>query len=481
MVRDAARAPLCAIAATTAAIGLALLALASPAPAVAAPPLDVGFLDGNYTGAGPERETAFDRTVRAGAGIVRIQIGWVAPNDPERPAGFDARNPGDEAYDFRTADGAVRAAARRGLRVMASFTGAPRWAEGARRPPDAEPGSWRPEPRALEDYGVALARRYSGSFPDPQDPARTLPKVAAFQVWNEPNLDKYLTPQWSAGRPEAPSRYRRMLNAFTRGVRSTGSDALIVTAGTAPFGDPLPGGRRLMPARFVRGLLCLRDGAGGTRPSRCTDPPRFDVLAHHPYSVGSPRRSALNRDDVSIPDLGRLTRLVRLAERTGRAPGRRSHRIWVTEVSYDSSPPDPDGVPLATHARWAALTLSELRRQGVDTVFWYGVTDQRPLPSYGETSQSGVFFADGRPKPALRALRFPLVAERRAGGSLRVWGRAPAGGTLVIERRLSRGWVRVRTRRVSAGATFVAHFGGGGVRGVRARLGGETSLAYAVR
>jgi len=36
-----------------------------------------------------------------------------------------------------------------------------------------------------------------------------------------------------------------------------------------------------------------------------------------------------------------------------RAPGGR-HPVWVTEISYDSGPPDPAGIPLVKHARFPA-------------------------------------------------------------------------------------------------------------------------------
>jgi hypothetical protein len=458
-------------------VGVVLAAGAAPA-AHAAASLDLGFSDSALAGAAPERDAALQRAAGAGAGIVRIDIGWVAPDTATRPAPFDARDPADPSYAFGAADAAIRGATAHGLRILATFTGAPRWAEGRGRPADATPGSWRPDPQALQDYGTALARRYSGAFPDPANPGRTLPRVAAFQVWNEPNLAKYLAPQWSGGRMEAPARYRRMLRAFYAGVRAGGSDALVVTAGTAPFGDPGAGGARIMPARFVRSLLCLHeDGAGRLRSLNCRDPARFDVLAHHPYSVGSPARRALNDDDVSIPDIGKLTRLLRAAERGGGALPRERHQVWVTEVSYDSSPPDPDGVPLATHARFLAQTLLELWSQGVGAVFWFQVADQAPQPSYAATNQSGVYFRDGRPKPALRAFRFPLAA-RAEGSVLAVWGRAPVAGDVRIERRTTAGWTMVRTLPAASGSTFQARIPRRGTKALRARVGGLSSLAW---
>jgi hypothetical protein len=189
-------------------------------------------------------------------------------------------------------------------------------------------------------------------------------------------------------------------------VKGAQPKALVVTAGTAPFGD-FGHGKRMMPVIFWRSLLSKRA--------------RFDALSHHPYSVGGPTRHALNSADVSIPDLGKLKRLLTRAHKKA--------RLWVTEVSYDSSPPDPQGVPAATHARWVAQTLEILWREGVDTVTWFQIGDQAPQPSYAATSQSGVFLRDGTPKRAATAFRFPLVASKTS-----VWTRVPAGGTLVIQR-----------------------------------------------
>ena len=457
-------------------IALVLLGLGA-APAQAARPLALGFFDPFYMAAAPEVEPWFARTEDAGADIVRIQVGWPAANTAVRPPGFDARDPAAPAYDFTRADAAIRAATGHGLAVLASFSGAPRWAEGPDRPASAPRGSWEPDPAAVHDYGVALATRYSGSFPDPLQPGRTLPRVKAFQVWNEPNLGLYLSPQWRDGTTFAPGHYRRMLRAFYSGVKSVQRDALVVTAGTAPFGDPQPGADRIMPARFVRELLCVdRDGTG-LHPAPCPAPARFDVLSHHPYSVGSPGRAALNADDVSIPDLGKLTRILRAAERFGGALPRQRHRLWVTEVSYDSGPPDPDGVPIERHARFLQEAFYLLWRQGADTITWFQIRDAPPQPSFEATSQSGVFFGDGRPKPAARAFRFPLVAERAGRRVMRVWGRSPLAGRVRIQRLTPGGWRTVGSVVVRRRDTFLVRVPATSADHLRATIGTERSLS----
>jgi hypothetical protein len=188
----------------------------------------------------------------------------------------------------------------------------------------------------------------------------------------------------------------------------------------------------------------------------------FDVLAHHPYAIGGPRRKALNRDDVALPDVHKLTSLVKAAVRNGRALPHRAKRYWVTEVSWDSSPPDPQGVPAARQARWLADAFYVLWKQGVDTVFWFQVRDQPPIPSYAASYQSGVYLLNGKPKPSQRAFAFPFSCERH-GSRVRVWMRAPASGPVVVEdaggkvaKRLRAGSSRVVTATLGHRGTFHA-------------------------
>jgi hypothetical protein len=393
--------------------------------------LDTGFFDGVYTDPDAAlRDTWLQRTADEAATIVRIDIGWTAAR---RPA--DAANPADPAYDWSRADAAVDAARAHGLAVLVGFTGMPAWAQTKGAPKSVDPGTWKPGAALIGQYGRALASHFSG-------------RVSRFQVWNEPNLSKYLTPQWSGGKPAAPGIYRAMLNAFYAGVKGAQPKALVVTAGTAPFGD-FGHGKRMMPVIFWRSLL--------------SKSARFDALSHHPYSVGGPTRHALNSADVSIPDMGKLKHLLTLAHKKA--------RLWVTEVSYDSSPPDPQGVPAATHARWVAQTLQILWRQGVDTVTWFQIGDQAPQPSYAASNQSGVFLRDGRPKPAATAFRFPLVASKTS-----VWTRVPVGGTLVIQRNGR----TVRSLRVTAHQVLALKLHskrGDRLRGV---VGAERSLAWRI-
>lgn len=459
------------------AAGLLLSLTLLLAPGAGAAQFSIGFFDGVFEG--PGSAVWLRRAAAARADVVLINIGWVAPNTPTKPSGFNASDPASPDYSFAAADAAVKQATADGLRVILQFTGAPTWAEGPNIPADATPGTWRPNDRDIQDYATALAARYSGHFRDPTDLAKRLPKVWAFQLWNEPNLPDYLEPQWSGGHATSPVIYRGMLNAFYRGIKSRSPSALVVTAGTGPFGDPPPTGPRMSPALFWRTTLCVREAGPKLSSTDCRDPAHFDVLAHHPYSVGAPDTAALNPDDVSIPDMWKLTKILRTAELGGTALPREHHQIWATETGYNTKPPNPKGIPIGEDARWLEQTLALLWSQGVSLVTWNTIVDQVPDPSYYTTSQSGVYFQDGRPKPALAAFRFPLMAWRDKG-RVEVWGRAPHSGRLRIQVHNGNKWTTASIVTVHTGATFLTHVVDSHPLTLRGQVAGVTSLPWAL-
>jgi hypothetical protein len=421
----------------------------------------------------PERAAWLQRALDARAEIIRIGVGWsgIATAQPRDPG-----NPADPAYDWAGLDLALREISNRGLAPLLTISSAPGFAENGKRPPRAKPGSWKPKPRAVEAFGRAIASRYSGIFSG-------LPRVRYFQLWNEPNLGVYLSPAYKGKRLVSAGLYRRMLNAFYRGVKSVHPDNLVITGGTAPYGDP-PGGKRVRPMIFWRSVLCLRSHSHRYRRGRgCGERAHFDVLAHHPINTaGGPTRSAINRDDVSTPDVAVLRRALRAAERLHTVAGRRHHQLWATEIWWESNPPDADrGVPLETHARYVEQALYLLWKQGVKVVVNLLVRD--PVYDAGDpvhSIEAGLFFHDGGQKPAFEAFRFPFVADRLSRAKLRVWGKSPLDGGLVIQRRGESGWEPVDSLQAHAGGVFVETLPLSGPQELRAVVGGESSLVWAI-
>jgi hypothetical protein len=207
-------------------------------------------------------------------------------------------------------------------------------------------------------------------------------------------------------------------------------------------------------------------------PVGCADPPHLDAVSHHPYGIEGPLWHALYPDDAAVPDIHKIARVLHAAERAGHVLPRGPKRLWATEISWDSSPPDPKGVTIAEHARWLEQALYVLWRQGVDTVLWLQIADSPPIPDYAST------YLGGDPKPAAQAFRFPLVTRRLNRGHVQVWGRAPDRGTVLIEVRRSAGWTLARTLRVGEGEVFQTTIAARGRASFRAQVGTQTSLVW---
>jgi hypothetical protein len=453
-------------------LGLLLASLATAgtaAPALAARPLQTGLMDGTGVYGGPDSEMAFAKTSEAGARVVRMAVSWadVAPRQPQ-----DATNPGDPVYRFKGLDERVQRATRLGLQPLVYVAReVPEWA----RVPD---GSWRPQAAPYAQLARAMAVRYSGTF-------EGLPRVRYWQAWNEPNLDFYLKQNGMDG----AHYYRDMVNRFAAEVKAVHRSNLVVAGGTAPFSESSTEKWGTPAMAFMAEMLCMTDTRHPRR--KCRDRVRFDVWAHNPYTSGSPSHRATKRGDVSLGDLPRMARLLRAAARAGRIVGTSRPRFWVTEFAWDSSPPDPGGVPEEEHARWLSEALYGMWRNGVSLAIWFGVRDAvKPANrDWAETYQSGLWargddpsFAGDRPKLALQAFRFPFVALP-AGRAVRVWGRVPPDrrGRVTIEQQRGERWRVVARLASDRNGMFDRRLRLRARGALRATVAGELSVPFVPR
>lgn len=403
----------------------------------------------------------------AGAGMVRIPVNWRDVVQAAPPTGFQASDPASPAYDFTRIDGAVDSAAAAGIEPLLVVSHAPAFAEAPHRWPYAYPGSWAPSPAALRDFAAALARRYGGAFPDPRAPGRSLPRVRLLQAWNEPNLPRYLEPQWVArGRrwsAFSPLLYRQMLDAFYTGVKSVAPADTVIAAGIAPEGER-EGDGAMAPVTFLRGMLCLEG---------CSQRPRFDVLAFHPLSVFDPDVPAGSALDVSISDIVKVTTLLRLAERHRTVLPAHPKPLWITELNWQSAPQSPHGVPPSLQAAWVSRALHRLWVAGAGLVTWEFLIDPYPSlslsaptgPALELPRPAGLYYAgvfDGhpdpalaRPKPFLTGFAFPFDPLRVDSRHVRVWALLAHAGQLVQLQRHSRDGAWRTIARLRAGPNGV--------------------------
>lgn len=468
-------------------LAVAMIAGAAAAPAGAAPGLTLGFsADGHLTGGtSATRAPWIGRAVSVGANVVRVNVFWAKVAPRRRPEGFDPTNPASRGYRWSDTDAVVRELTSHGLRVLITVWDAPAWAEGPHKPRSEREGTWRPNPGELGQFAKALALRYDGRFPDPTQPGAFLPRIDRWQAWNEPNLDYYLSPQWiRAGKgwtPVAPDLYRQLLNSFYAAVKSVDGSNLVLMAGTAPYGDVIgsdpPGSERLQPVAFYRYLFCL-NGARSLTPARCSSPTHLDGIDHHPYGVGGPTWHALNPDDVAVPDIYKITRVLRAAVRAGHVLPRGPKSIWVSEIGWSSKPPNPQGVPVTEDARWLEQAFYVLYKQGVDTVLPLQIGDPAGVLELSAVFESGLYYANGRPKPLARAFRFPFVTDRLNRSQVRVWGRAPAAGQLQVEALRGRQWRTLARFNVGRQQVFDGTIRLIGRATLRAQVGTDTSITW---
>lgn len=424
----------------------------------------------------PSTELWGNRTAATGAEIVRTGALWrdIAASQPESP-----RDPGDPAYNFTSVDNSVKSIAAHGQSPLLVVELAPDWAEGGDRPSDAPPGSWKPDPKAFGDFARAIAERYSGTYPDPAGTG-ALPRVRSFQVWNEPNMDRFLTPQWEGDKMASPDRYRLLVNQFYREAHAVHSNNQVVGPSLAPYGVPL-GGSPIRPVLFLRELFCLQDRKQPKPKANCpAQPPHLDAVSHHPISFSpdpnfqGPEYHAANPDDASSGDLGRVKKVVRAAERYNQIAPRGHHPIWVTEFWWfterlNGPNVGPYAISPEQHARWIVQGLYRFWQDGASVAIYWGMQD------YGDFS-TALFYDNGKPKPAFAAFRFPFLTDR--GKSLIAWGKTPVRGRLLIQRKRGKGWKTIKSKKVQAGETFRVALPGRPKGTFRAKVGKRISPAW---
>lgn len=346
----------------TFALAVSLLGAAASG-AQAAPGLSYGLQDDAWISYGPgtldERIASLQRL---GIRTVRVTLRW------------DRIQPARDRFDWGRPDTVLPALDAAGIGLVVTLFGTPGWANGG--------AGKNVPPRLAVDFARfarAVALRY--------------PFVGRFVIWNEPNQRRWLM-------PPSPALYViRLLNPAYAAIHAVSPDALVGGGVTAPRG----GSGGVSPVSFIRGM-----GAAGAR---------LDAYAHHPYALGrgeTPWGGGCDHcETITLSTIGRL-----LAE-TRRAFGR-PVRIWLTELGYQSNPPDRLlGVPPMAQASYiAGAAYRAWATPRVDLLIQYLYRDEPGLDRW----QSGVETVRGVAKPALGALALPLAQMSRAGLRTILWG-----------------------------------------------------------
>ena len=369
-----------------------VVGLAVPAAAAhAAIRMPIGFFDDSSFRFSPAREQNLADAAATGASVIHTTADWatIAPTKPADPS--DGNDP---AYKLGDLDELVFQSGLHGLRVMIDITGTPKWANGNKTPNNM--------PTRLSDlttFSKMLATRYNGHS--------GFGIVGLWAVWNEPNIQLFLTPQFVGQEDRRPCELRQ---APQGGVcRDQG-------------GQPARQGRR---RRDVRAWP--RQAAGGRQRQRRTGhvraaarpgeraevrrlgaPPVPDVAEPSAAAEGAvPERDPLDVAELREDPQGRRS----IAPSRSGSPSTATRPSRASRTA--SRPP--------TQAKYAKQALTVAKADpNVQMFIWFVFRD-----SSGNPWQSGLELASGAHKPAFAA--FSAVAKLTDGQTVTARaGKAPA-------------------------------------------------------
>ena len=346
-----------------------------PAFAAAAPRMFVGFHDDPNFRYEENRHAVLDQARDANTTIVRTLVTWanIAPTRPSTPS-----DPFDPDYRFDDLDELVRNTQRRGMEVLITIWGTPKWANGGKTPNYL--------PRKLSDittFARAVADRYSGRH-------EGYPFVRFYSVWNESNLQLFLAPQFDAkGRSIGPRNYARLYAAAYTGIKAGNPGAQVAIGETSAHGrDRKVAGvsDTHSPGRFVQLVAAANPRL------------KFDAWAHHPYPTPQYLKPT---QKVRWPNVT-LSSMARFEQALDGWFKRKQIKMWITEYGHEvKQDGEPKGVTRSQQAAYAAQALSLAKADArVNMFIWFVFRDH-----VGSSWQSGLLTRAGVAKPSLAKWR----------------------------------------------------------------------------
>jgi hypothetical protein len=289
------------------------------------------------------RERVFAGVAATGVRWVRVDMpwSWVEEHGPTVRTGHG---------NWSGLDAIVQSADRHGLKLIGILGFTPEWASDSGE-------LWTyPHARPFEDFFAAALRRY--------------PQIPAWELWNEPNFERFSKP-----RPD-PAGFVEFLRSARRARDSVGSTAKLISGGIAPGGDIDM--FSWINEVGMRGGLALIDGFGV-----------------HPYSAAEP-------DDPR----SWMMQLEAIHERLAQL-GRPDLPLWITEFGAPTMSVASGYAPAMTEQAQAdrlriAFALAS-RFDWIHNFTWYEYRDSCRDPADPECN-FGLVRNDLSPKPSYAAL-----------------------------------------------------------------------------
>jgi len=325
-------------------------------------------------------------------------------------------------FEWAKFDRAVAAAEARNIKIVGKLVYTADWASSApasaavadkRYYPPSDLNDWR-------EYVRQTVDRYKGS-------------VDTWEVWNEPNSDKYWKPSPSA------SGYAALLKAAHAEIKAVQPRSTVLIGGLANG----------FPESYVNALIAA--GAGDS----------FDGLALHMYVSGSPEPSIIDTWFT-----GAETFMSR------KLPGR---TLWITEVGWTTCASCAVRVSEDLQAQYLSRFMLEASTRDVRGVMWFNLRESGN--STNSIDNYGLVQRDGRAKPAYTALaRFGAATVQTV--PIGVANPSPDGRTTVLSDMASTSGFKgqsLGTGGTTALSASTGRLGGAGALSVKYNYGADTA------
>jgi len=278
---------------------------------------------------------------------------------------WSVMQPTPTTYNLADHDRVVSALAKAQIKILGLIAYTPGWANGGQATKFFPPT----DPTTFANFAAFLTARYANNG------------VAAWEIWNEPNLAQF----WNPGAD--PAAYAQLLKQSYPAIKKQSAKMIVVTGGLA---QPSTGGGNMDARLFLQMLY----GSGAA--------PYFDGIGDHPYTS---------------PQLPLDSNSNNWAQMFGTSPSFRSimtqygddkKKIWITEYGAPTSGDNIWGTTISED-RQASMVTQSLALAASYTwagpMFWYNYKDFCAAGSSNSECYFGIVRSDGTPKPAFNAYR----------------------------------------------------------------------------
>ncbi len=279
--------------------------------------------------------------------------------------------PKPDAFRWIDPDNVVKALSDQEVKILLRVHGTPDWA----RPAESNLSQPPNDMADFSNFMTDLATRYKG-------------QVAAYEIWNEPNLNY----EWGHLTPD-PATYTEMLKAAYTAIKAVDPDALVITGGLSTTGEG--SATAYGDLAFIQGMYDA--GAKGY----------FDALGSHPYPFG--------HAPDEIDPWGLSLSRVQDQHQVMVANGDNDTPIWITEVgwvlqsNWDLGEHQNIGVTEEQQAQYLTQTFTKVQRDWpfVKALFFFNL-DFSTVPWYPAAEPMrwyAILNPDRTPRPAYTLLR----------------------------------------------------------------------------